>query len=52
MSGGSAGHTPRRLRDAGYQSGWIIGAICPARDTGVALVMTRLDTAAMKPLSC
>jgi transposase len=35
------------LRDVGYQSAWIIGAICPARDTGVALVMTRLDTAAM-----
>jgi transposase len=35
------------LRDVGYQSAWIIGAVCPARDTGVALVMTRLDTAAM-----
>src|SRR6201993_885878 len=23
------------------------GAVCPARDTGVALVMTRIDTAAM-----
>jgi DDE superfamily endonuclease len=41
------GHTPRGLRDVGHQSAWIIGAICPARDTGVALVMTRLDTAAM-----
>jgi hypothetical protein len=41
------GHTPRGLRDVGYQSAWIIGAVCPARDTGVALVMTRLDTAAM-----
>jgi hypothetical protein len=29
------------------QSAWIIGAVCPARDTGVALVMTRIDTAAM-----
>jgi transposase len=29
------------------QSAWIIGAVCPARDTGVALVLTRLDTAAM-----
>src|SRR5579863_4475646 len=25
----------------------MIGAVCPARDTGVALVMTRLDTEAM-----
>jgi hypothetical protein len=35
------------LRDVGHQSAWIIGAVCPARNTGVALVMTRLDTAAM-----
>jgi putative transposase len=35
------------LRDVGFQSAWIIGAVCPARDTGVALVMTRVDTAAM-----
>ena len=41
------GHTPRGLRDAGHQSAWIIGAVCPARDTGVALVMSRLDTPAM-----
>ena len=40
------GQTPRRLRDVG-QSVWIIGAVCTARDTGVALVMTQLDTAAM-----
>jgi transposase len=41
------GHTPRGRRDLGHRSAWIIGAVCPARDTGVALVMTRLDTAAM-----
>src|SRR5215470_16604517 len=41
------GDTPRGLRDVGHQSAWIIGAVCPARDIGVALVMTRLDTAAM-----
>jgi transposase len=35
------GDTPRGWRDVGYQSAWIIGAVCPARDTGVALVMTR-----------
>jgi transposase len=40
-------HTPRGLRDVGHRSAWIIGAVCPARDTGVALVMTRLDTAAI-----
>ena len=41
------GQTPRGLRDVGFQSAWIIGGVCPARDTGVALVMTRIDTAAM-----
>jgi hypothetical protein len=41
------GQTPRGLRDVGCQSAWIIGAVCPARETGVALVMTRIDTAAM-----
>ncbi|MGA8755776.1 MAG: hypothetical protein WB611_05510 [Stellaceae bacterium] len=45
MSGGSAA-TPR-AGDVGSQSAWIIGAVCPARDTGVALVLTRLDTEAM-----
>jgi hypothetical protein len=35
------------LRDVGHQSAWIIGVVCPGRDTGVALVMTRLDTPAM-----
>ena len=43
----AACQTPRGLRDVGYKSAWIIGAVCPARDTGVALVMTRLDTPAM-----
>jgi len=38
---------PARLGDVGQQSAWIIGAVCLARDTGVVLVMTRLDTAAM-----
>jgi hypothetical protein len=38
---------PARLRDVGFKSAWIVGAVCPARDTGVELVMTRIDTAAM-----
>jgi hypothetical protein len=47
MSGGSA-VIPR----AGYamsatRSARIIGAVCPARDTGLAWVMTRIDTGAM-----
>ena len=39
------GHTPRGRRDLGHRSAWIIGAV--ARPTRLALVMTRLDTAAM-----
>jgi hypothetical protein len=38
---------PRGLRHVGFRSALIIGALCPARYTGVALVMTRLDIAAM-----
>ena len=41
------GLTPRGRRDFGHRSAWIIGAVCPARDTGVALVITHLDTEAM-----
>ncbi len=47
ISGGSAAIPPRGRRDLGHRSAWIIGAVCPARDTGVALVMTGLDTKAM-----
>jgi DDE superfamily endonuclease len=39
--------SPQWLRDVGHQSAWIIGAVCLARDSGAALVMTRLDSAAM-----
>jgi hypothetical protein len=31
------GQTPRGRRDFGHRSAWIIGAVCPVRDTGVAL---------------
>jgi transposase len=41
------GETPRGLRDAGHESASIMGAVCPARDTGVALVLPRLDTGMM-----
>ena len=41
------GQTPRGWRDAGHESAWILGAVCPARDTGVALVLPRRDTALM-----
>jgi DDE superfamily endonuclease len=41
------GQRPRGWHDMGRESAWIVGAVCPARDTGVALVMTRADTAVM-----
>ena len=40
-------NTPRGHRDVGFPLAWIIGAVRLARDTGVALVLIRLDTAAM-----
>lgn len=41
------GERPTAPRDHRFQSAWIIGAVCPARDTGVALVMSRLNAAVM-----
>src|SRR5579883_1930076 len=41
------GQSPRGWRDAGHASAWILGAVCPARDAGVALVMPWIDTAMM-----
>jgi transposase len=38
---------PARAARCRLSVGWIIGAVCPVRDTGVALVLTRLDTSAM-----
>jgi len=40
------GHTLRGRRDVSYPSARIIGAVC-RRDPGMALVLTRLDTAAI-----
>ena len=46
------GDTPRGLRDVGHQSAWIIGAICPARDTGVALGNDQARYRRDEPLPC
>ncbi|MFX8933980.1 IS630 family transposase, partial [Acinetobacter baumannii] len=37
----------RAIRDHRFKSAYIFGAVCPQRDTGVALVMTRVSTEAM-----
>ena len=44
------GVRPRGLKDMRHQAAWIFGAICPARDTGVALVMPDASTEAMQAL--
>src|ERR1019366_5152675 len=41
------GSRPRMTRDLRYECTYIFGAVCPARDTGVALVLPYADTKAM-----
>lgn len=45
---GKRASRPRAVRDQRYKYLYIFGAICPARDTGAALVMPRADTHAMQ----
>jgi hypothetical protein len=42
------GVRPRGRRDFRHEAVWRCGAVCPARDTGVALVLPRSDTVAMQ----
>jgi hypothetical protein len=44
------GVRPCGLKDMRHQAACIFGAICPARDTGVALVMPDVSTEAMQAL--
>jgi hypothetical protein len=44
------GVRPRGRRDFRHEAVWLRGAVCPARDTGVALVLPRSDTGAMQLL--
>jgi DDE superfamily endonuclease len=41
------GVRPRGARDLGFASAYLFGAVCPERDTGVALVLPEASTAAM-----
>jgi hypothetical protein len=41
------GERPRMVKDQGYGSAYIFGAVCPERDTGVALVLPRASTEGM-----
>lgn len=42
------GSRPRQPADQRYENAYIFGAICPARDTGAALVMPSANTEAMQ----
>ena len=42
------GTRPRQPKDQRYANAYVFGAICPARDTGAALVLPRADAAAMQ----
>jgi len=42
------GSRPRQPQDQRYDNAYIFGAICPARDTGAAIIMPFADTFAMQ----
>ena len=42
------GTRPRQPKDQRYENAYLFGAVCPSRDTGVALIMPHADTAAMQ----
>ena len=42
------GSRPSQPADQRYESAYLFGAVCPARDTGAALVMPTADTEAMQ----
>ena len=41
------GSRPSAPRSDGYQSVYLVGAVCPSRDLGCARILPRCDTAAM-----
>jgi transposase len=42
------GTRPRQPKDQRYENAYLFGAVCPSRDTGVALIMPYANTAAMR----
>jgi hypothetical protein len=42
------GSRPRQPKDQRYANAYLFGAVCPARDTGVALIMPRVNAEAMQ----
>lgn len=45
---GKTGSRPRQPKDQRYSSCYIFGAVCPARDEGVALIMPYANSEAMQ----
>ena len=41
------GVRPRGVRQQGFSSAYLFGAVCPEREAGVALVLPEVSTAAM-----
>jgi putative transposase len=44
------GLRPRGVRDLRHQAIYLFGAVCPARDAGVAPVLPSVSAAAMQPM--
>lgn len=44
------GMRPRMVKDQRYRSAYILGAVCPARDTGAAIVLTHVSVMTMNLL--
>jgi DDE superfamily endonuclease len=42
------GTRPRQPKDLRYENAYLFGAVCPSRDSGVALIMPHADTEAMQ----
>ena len=42
------GTRPRQPKDQRYDNAYLFGAVCPSRDTGVAVIMPNADTEAMQ----
>jgi transposase len=42
------GSRPRQPKDQRYENAYLFGAVCPGRDTGVAIIMPYANTAAMR----
>jgi putative transposase len=42
------GSRPRQPKDQRYENAYLFGAVCPSRDTGVAVIMPHANTEAMQ----